>query len=232
MLLLSVAFLVLLERILLGRIQLRTRPMNVGWYGVTQTIVDGIKLFGKSISKIIKYGFIILVIIILIIVVFNYVNFLLFAVVVLIMIVNGISMSNNIYSLMGRYRIFVVIIGYDILLLLILLWWVDVIVFVVALFVILCENRRTPIDLIEGESELVSGFNTEYAGAVFVRYFLGEYLIIILLFCLITYINSWYMIILVATILIRGSWPRMKYYEVIVVFWKYFIVSIVFVIVL
>lgn len=44
------------------------------------------------------------------------------------------------------------------------------------------EARRTPTDLVEGESELVSGFNTEYAGGVFVGYFLGEYLVLTLFF--------------------------------------------------
>lgn len=48
-------------------------------------------------------------------------------------------------------------------------------------FIFSCEVRRTPIDLIEGESELVSRFNTEFSGGEFVRFFLGEYLGIIIL---------------------------------------------------
>lgn len=48
-------------------------------------------------------------------------------------------------------------------------------------FIFSCEVGRTPIDLIEGESELVSGFNTEFSGGEFVGFFLGEYLGIIIL---------------------------------------------------
>lgn len=50
-----VAFTVLLERKLLGGAQLRTRPINVGWIGMLQTIVDGIKLLTKGVigSKVI-----------------------------------------------------------------------------------------------------------------------------------------------------------------------------------
>jgi len=50
------------------------------------------------------------------------------------------------------------------------------------LFLFSAEVGRTPVDLVERESELVSGFNTEYAGGVFVRYFLGEYLVLTLFF--------------------------------------------------
>jgi len=43
------------------------------------------------------------------------------------------------------------------------------------------ELRRTPFDLAEGESEIVSGVNTEYMGGLFSFLFIGEYGIIILL---------------------------------------------------
>jgi len=54
-------------------------------------------------------------------------------------------------------------------------------VVVVLYYVLSIEVGRTPIDLIEGESELVSRFNTEYSGGEFVRFFLGEYLRILVL---------------------------------------------------
>ena len=46
--------------------------------------------------------------------------------------------------------------------------------------VLICELRRTPFDLVERESELVSGFNTEYEGKWFTILFLGEYMILML----------------------------------------------------
>jgi len=42
--------------------------------------------------------------------------------------------------------------------------------------------NRSPIDLVEGESELVSGFNVEYFGAESALIFIAEYGIIIF-FC-------------------------------------------------
>lgn len=45
----------------------------------------------------------------------------------------------------------------------------------------LAERMRTPFDFVEGERELVSGFNTEYRGIMFVLIFLGEYAALMLL---------------------------------------------------
>jgi NADH-ubiquinone oxidoreductase chain 1 len=51
------------------------------------------------------------------------------------------------------------------------------------LWFIIClrESQRTPFDLAEGESELVSGFNTEFRASYFALLFLGEYMSILLM---------------------------------------------------
>lgn len=45
---------------------------------------------------------------------------------------------------------------------------------------LMIEVNRTPFDLAECESELVSGFNVEYGGIEFSLIFLGENLIVVI----------------------------------------------------
>merc|ERR1712048_683162 len=182
MLLLSVAFLVLLERKLLGGVQLRTRPTSVRYWGILQTVMDRLKLLNKPSAINNMYSFIFLVIILIIGFTSSYYMIIVIILSLMLLLLNGIILSDNMYSKMGGYRLVVLAWGYDIVLLVMLLL-VPKIVIVLGLmyFVFSCEVRRTPIDLIEGESELVSRFNTEFSGGEFVRFFLREYLGIIIL---------------------------------------------------
>lgn len=90
----------------------------------------------------------------------------------------------------------------------------------VAILVFSAEVRRTPVDLVEGESELVSGFNTEYAGGVFVRFFLREYLSLTLFFFVLWNDMNMRLVILTCAMLFRGSYPRIKYQELINLMWR------------
>ena len=95
---------------------------------------------------------------------------------------------------------------------------------------ILCswaECNRAPFDFAEGESELVSGFNTEYSRVLFSILFISEYGSIIF-FSWVTsliwfyFYNFFYIFIslIFLCILRRASFPRFKYNELIELAWK------------
>nr|YP_009562246.1 NADH dehydrogenase subunit 1 [Yungipicus canicapillus]QAV57594.1 NADH dehydrogenase subunit 1 [Yungipicus canicapillus]QDB64209.1 NADH dehydrogenase subunit 1 [Yungipicus canicapillus] len=105
----------------------------------------------------------------------------------------------------------------------------------------LAETNRAPFDLTEGESELVSGFNVEYAAGPFALFFLAEYANIMMMNALTTilFLNpSWlnppselFPIILASKILllssgflwIRASYPRFRYDQLMHLLWKNFL---------
>nr|YP_003434103.1 NADH dehydrogenase subunit 1 [Hyporthodus septemfasciatus]YP_010010683.1 NADH dehydrogenase subunit 1 [Hyporthodus septemfasciatus x Epinephelus lanceolatus]ACL27770.1 NADH dehydrogenase subunit 1 [Hyporthodus septemfasciatus]QOI00101.1 NADH dehydrogenase subunit 1 [Hyporthodus septemfasciatus x Epinephelus lanceolatus]QPZ76010.1 NADH dehydrogenase subunit 1 [Epinephelus moara x Hyporthodus septemfasciatus] len=105
----------------------------------------------------------------------------------------------------------------------------------------LAETNRAPFDLTEGESELVSGFNVEYAGGPFALFFLAEYANILLMNTLsatlflgsshiptlpeLTALNLMTKAALLSLLFlwVRASYPRFRYDQLMHLIWKNFL---------
>lgn len=111
----------------------------------------------------------------------------------------------------------------------------------------LAETNRVPFDLPEAESELVSGYNVEYSAFTFALFFLAEYANIILMCFLITifFLGGWLPIfpsikifyilpadiwlmlkvlfMLYLFIWVRGTLPRYRYDQLMMLGWKVFL---------
>ena len=79
----------------------------------------------------------------------------------------------------------------------------------------IAETRRLPFDLPEAESELVAGFHAEYSGMKFGMFFVGEYMGVILISCMITllYLGGW-----MGPLLPAGVWFSIKVFLLICFF--------------
>lgn len=124
--------------------------------------------------------------------------------------------SNNKYSLLGGMRAAAQMISYELPMALALvgvamfagsfslsnivnaqkgLWFIvtQPLGFVVFMIAGVAEARRSPFDLPEADSELVAGYHTEYSSMKFAMFFMGEYLDVILISCLVAvlYLGGW-----------------------------------------
>lgn len=98
--------------------------------------------------------------------------------------------------------------------------------FILWLVVLVSELNRSPFDFSERESELVSGFNIEYGGGKFAFLFLAEYGNIIFISYLTAeifvsnYLYFFALLIIFLIILVRGTFPRYRYDNLIFLNWK------------
>nr|BCH36419.1 NADH dehydrogenase subunit 1 [Acanthaster planci] len=111
--------------------------------------------------------------------------------------------------------------------------------FVVWFVSTLAETNRAPFDLTEGESEIVSGYNVEYAGGPFAMFFIAEYgniifmnlLSVVLFFggsspfggvfpmgVLIVSVKTVFLVVLF--LWVRASYPRFRYDHLMYLTWK------------
>ena len=166
--------------------------------------------------------------------------------------------SNSKYSLIGRLRSVAQTISYEAVLTTLLIivclnmYSYDLLrmgsfssllillIFPMWLFCTLAETHRAPFDFAERESELVSGYNTEYRGGYFAFTFLTEYRVLLVSCQIISFLFfgwllpnysllSVYIIILLSllvlflTIWIRVTYVRFRYDFLIIVAWKSFL---------
>ena len=284
--LISVAYLTLAERKIMGGMQQRVGPNVVGFLGLLQPLADGLKLLLKESvipTNSNTFGFVFAPILTFFlslvgwsIIPFSSFGFfanidlsLMFVFAVSGLTVYGIILSgwasNSRYAFFGSLRSAAQMISYEVSIGLILisilvcvgsLNFVDIVLyqnyiffvipffplFLMFLVSILAETNRAPFDLPEAESELVSGFNVEYASMGFALFFLAEYgsMILMSTFTVIMFLGGWLFnsflylldpfvlgfkiaIILFFFIWVRASFPRYRVDQLMRLCWKLFL---------
>nr|APX39460.1 NADH dehydrogenase subunit 1 [Cassida denticollis] len=165
--------------------------------------------------------------------------------------------SNSSYSLLGGIRSIAQTISYEISLVIIVIsfilfvnsygfvsfsifqggvWFLFMLspLFLMLTISLLAETNRTPFDLAEGESELVSGFNVEYSSGGFAIIFMSEYMNILFMSMVLSMLSlggnyqsfNFYLKLAFFSFLwiwIRGTLPRYRYDKLMNLTWMVFL---------
>ena len=224
-----------MERFILGLAQTRVGPRVVGLFRLLQTLVDRGKLFLKKATKVDLLAA--LMFFSLSMVAVRLANggavrwlqcLLVLAALSLSLFVVCLKAAST-YSLIAAYRRVLMTISFDVAIGFFLIVQMLMVhsrgLLCLLLFKALCllELGRTPFDLVEGESELVSGYNIEYARFRFTLLFLREYMRFYWIFRLMgeIYITYFFLTFIAHNLLIavRRVLPRYKYYQVLTFSW-------------
>jgi len=228
---LGISFLVLIERYILGSSQSRVRCRNTGYFGLIQTLVDGGKLFLKTEGlRQFSCGLVFFIFALLSISYSsNYLILLVFLGFLSLSLLVATFTSNNSFALVSFLRVVLVSISFDVVMCFYLLVGVYIVSSVglsgTFLFISFClmELGRTPYDLLERESELVSRYNIEFGGFGFTLLFLGEYSGFFWILGLFSFIFGagfflrFFLFLFLVTI--RAVLPRLKFVQVVKFSW-------------
>jgi len=145
-------------------------------------------------------------------------------------------MTKRLYRMLGMIRLFIIILRFEIRLFLLIInisfinirnkIYISMIILpvigVISLFIFMIEINRHPFEVIEGESELVSGFNIELRSLIFIIYFLSEIInitVIRIILCIVYNTIIYYGFLILIILLYRSRYPRIRYDFIILFQW-------------